>query len=181
MNQEIVEVVEIGDGGIWVEGVQRSACGSCSARAGCGQHTLNKLGRPVRLWVETKSVETKSVETKRVEAKNVETTEIETAGSNTYRVGDQVTLALPSGSLAFSALSLYGLPLIGLVLGAILGNLPDNQGASEVQSMLGAVLGLVLGLGAARWFARRNKSDWQPKIVPGCVGNPQPIEIQTLN
>lgn len=166
MNQEIVEVVEIGDGGIWVEGVQRSACGSCSARAGCGQHTLNKLGRPVRLWVETKKVEA---------------TSLETADNNTYRVGDQVTLALPSGSLAFSALSLYGLPLIGLVLGAILGNLPDNQGASEVQSMLGAVLGLVLGLGAARWFARRNKSDWQPRIVPGCVGNPQPIEIQTLN
>lgn len=150
MNQEIVEVVEIGDGGIWVEGIQRSACGSCSARSGCGQHTLNKLGRPVRLWVET---------------------------LDRYLVGEQVVLALPEGSLAFSALSLYGWPLIGLVIGAVLG----NQGGSEAQSIMVGVMGLIVGLGVARWFARRNKNDWQPSIVPGCVGNPQPIEVQTLN
>lgn len=150
MNQEIVEVVEIGEGGVWVEGIQRSACGSCSARAGCGQHTLSKLGRPVRLWVET---------------------------HDAYSLGNQVVLALPEGSLAFSALSLYGLPLIGLVIGAVLG----NQGGSEAQSMMAGMLGLVIGLGAARLFARRNKDDWQPTIVKECSGHSQAIEINTLD
>lgn len=149
MIQEIVEVVEIGDGGIWVEGMQRSACGSCNARAGCGQHTLSKLGRPVRLWVDT---------------------------LDQFLVGDQVVIALPEGSLAFSALSLYGLPLVGLVIGAILG----NQGGSEAQSMLTGLLGLVIGFGVARWFARRHKTDWQPSIVKGCVGQPEAIKINTL-
>lgn len=150
MNQEIVEVVEIGDGGIWVEGIQRSACGSCNARSGCGQHTLNKLGRPVRLWVET---------------------------LDKHLIGEEVVLALPEGSLAFSALSLYGLPLIGMVIGAVLGNL----GGSETQSMLVGVAGLVVGLGAARLIARRNKDGWQPSIVNGCTGHPQSIEINTLD
>ena len=53
MSQEVVQVVGTGDDGIWVEGVQQSACGACSARAGCGQHTLSKMGKPVRLWVNT--------------------------------------------------------------------------------------------------------------------------------
>jgi len=53
MSQEIVEVIEQGDGGIWVEAVQRSACNSCNARSGCGQHSMSKLGRPMRLWVNT--------------------------------------------------------------------------------------------------------------------------------
>ena len=48
MSQEVVQVVGTGDDGIWVEGVQQSACGACSARAGCGQHTLSKMGKPVR-------------------------------------------------------------------------------------------------------------------------------------
>ena len=82
MSQEVVQVVGTGDDGIWVEGVQQSACGACSARAGCGQHTLSKMGKPVRLWVNT---------------------------ADSFTVGEQVTIMLPSGSLAVSALAMYGL------------------------------------------------------------------------
>jgi len=139
VNQEIVEVVEIGDGGVWVEGIQRSACNSCSARAGCGQHSLSKLGRPVRLWIET---------------------------TDHYQQGDQVILVLPEGSLAFSALSLYGLPLVGLICGALLG----YQGGSDVVSMMSGALGLTLGLLSARMIARRNKEHWQPRIASRCAG-----------
>ena len=138
MNQEIVEVVEIGDGGIWVEGVQQSACGSCSARAGCGQHSLSKLGRPVKLWVVTE---------------------------DHFEVGEQVILALPQGSLAFSALSLYGLPLIGLIAGALLG----YQGGSDLVSVVSGLLGLTLGLLSARWLANHNRDQWQPRISQRCV------------
>ncbi|MEK9711938.1 MAG: SoxR reducing system RseC family protein [Thalassolituus sp.] len=139
MNQEIVEVVEIGDGGIWVEGVQRSACGSCSARAGCGQHSLSKLGRPVRLWVKS---------------------------SQAFQVGQQVVLALPQGSLALSALNMYGLPLIGLIAGAMAGYSTGSEPASVVTGLLGLGAGLLL----ARWIARRREQDWQPQILNQCNG-----------
>lgn len=137
MNQEIVEVVGIGEGGVWVEGIQQSACGSCSARAGCGQHTLSKLGRPVRLWVATDDV---------------------------YQLGQQVVIGLPQGSLAFSALSLYGLPLLGLILGAVAG----FQGGSEPLSMLVGALGMIGGMFAARTLGRRRQQDWQPRVVQSC-------------
>jgi len=139
VNQEIVEVVEIGDGGVWVEGIQQSACGSCSARAGCGQHSLSKLGRPVRLWVES---------------------------TRALQIGEHVTLELPQGSLAVSALSLYGLPLAGLIGGALLG----YQGGSDLVSMLSGMLGLISGMLSARWLASRNRERWQPRILEGCRG-----------
>lgn len=134
MNQEVVQVVGTGDDGIWVEGVQQSACGSCSARSGCGQHTLSKLGRPVRLWVNTK---------------------------DRFTVGEQVTISLPSGSLALSALGIYGLPLVGLIIGAVLG----FQGGSEPQSVMAGGLGLVLGLVAARGLGNRMQQQWQPVVL----------------
>lgn len=134
MSQEVVQVVGTGDDGIWVEGVQQSACGACSARAGCGQHTLSKMGKPVRLWVRT---------------------------NDSFKVGDQVTIMLPSGSLAISALAMYGLPLLGLILGAVIG----FQGGSEPQSLLAGGLGLILGLLAARQLGRKMQSEWQPTVL----------------
>ena len=139
MNQEIVEVVEIGDGGIWVEGVQRSACGSCSARAGCGQHSLSKLGRPVRLWVKSSQV---------------------------FQVGQQVVLSLPQGSLALSALNMYGLPLIGLIAGAMAGYTTGSEPASVITGLIG----LGAGLWLARMIAHRREKDWQPQILNQCNG-----------
>jgi len=94
MTQEIVVVTELGDGGVWVEGVQKSACNSCNARSGCGQHSLSKLGRPMRLWVE---------------------------GGEHLKVGQEVILSMPTSGLAISALLLYGLPLLALIAGASIG------------------------------------------------------------
>ena len=95
MSQEIVEIVEIGEQGVWVEAMQQSACSSCNARSGCGQHSLSKLGRKMRLWVPTE---------------------------RHFSVGEQATLTLPDGSLALSALVLYGLPLLAMMLLAVVGH-----------------------------------------------------------
>lgn len=117
MNQEWVEITGLADGGVWVEGVQRSACGSCSARAGCGQHTLNALSRPLKLWVPA-------------------------AGN--WRVGQQVLLVLPAGGLAKSALLLYGLPLAGLMVAAAAGQLLGGEGAAVVAGGAGLAAGFWL-------------------------------------
>jgi sigma-E factor negative regulatory protein RseC len=140
VNQEIVQVVETGNNGVWVEGIQQSACNSCSARAGCGQHSFSKLGKPVRLWVPT---------------------------GDHFRVGEQVTIQLPSGSLAISALCLYGLPLIGLIIGAVIG----YQGGSEPQSLLAGALGLVGGLLLARKLGQKMQGQWQPRVLKNAPVN----------
>ena len=68
---------------------------------------------------------------------------------------------LPSGSLAVSALAMYGLPLLGLILGAVIG----FQGGSEPQSLLAGGLGLVLGLLGARQLGKKMQAEWQPTVL----------------
>ncbi|WP_430459612.1 SoxR reducing system RseC family protein [Thalassolituus sp. LLYu03] len=136
MSQEIVRIIEVADGGVWVEAVQRSACGSCNARSGCGQHSLSKLGRPMRLWVP---------------------------GGEGLKAGQDVVLEMPSGSLALSALLLYGLPLLGLIVGATLG-----QKGGDLMSGLGAVAGLSAGFLSAKVMSGHFRSRWTPKLLPGC-------------
>lgn len=137
MNQEMVEVTALADGGVWVEATQRSACGSCQARAGCGQHSLSQLGRPLKLWVPV---------------------------SGDFRVGQQVLLILPRGSLAASAMVLYGLPLLLLLPGAGIGQWLGGDGMA---ALLGAA-GLIGGFWGGRIIARHFASRWQPKIESGC-------------
>lgn len=137
MSQEVVEIVEIADGGVWVEAMQRSACSSCNARSGCGQHSLSKLGRKMRLWVATEK---------------------------SFQIGQQATLTLPDGSLAMSALALYGIPLIGMLTGAIGGHLS----VGEIGSVIGGLAGLVAGFFAARKVADAKKDDWQPQFRDAC-------------
>lgn len=133
MNQEWVTVSAIADGGVWVESLQRSACDSCNARSGCGQRTLANIGRTVRLWVPT---------------------------NNIYQVGQQVRLQLPSGGLALSALLLYGVPLLMLLVLAAVG-----QTLGEFYAIASGTLGLVVGLMLSRKLTQIYKHLWQPKIL----------------
>ena len=128
MSQEVVAVVEQGEGGIWVEATQRSACGSCNARSGCGQHSLSKLGRPMRLWIPT---------------------------DRNYQVGDQVILSLPQGGLALSALVLYGLPLVGLIAGAILGQRLGTDLLSALVGIAGLGIGFVVAKKLSEQFTKQ--------------------------
>src|SRR5690554_1804861 len=95
MSQEWVTVKQIEPGGIWVESLQRSACDSCNARSGCGQRTLSQLGKPIRLWIPSEE---------------------------TFQIGQQVLVELPTGGLALSSLMLYGLPWSLLLLLPCWGN-----------------------------------------------------------
>ncbi|MAD44190.1 MAG: hypothetical protein CMI02_19170 [Oceanospirillaceae bacterium] len=127
MTQEIVVVTGLGDGGVWVEGVQKSACNSCNARSGCGQHSLSKLGRPMRLWVE---------------------------GGSDLKVGQEVVLSMPSGGLAMSALLLYGLPLLTLLAGAAAGQLYGDLMA-VAGGLAGLAGGFLLARNISRHFQDR--------------------------
>jgi sigma-E factor negative regulatory protein RseC len=131
---ERAQVVAVEPGGVWVEAVQRSSCGSCQARSGCGQKALSDLGRPMKLWVACEG--------------------------HALHAGDDVMLQLPAGGLATSALVMYVLPLLCMLVAAILAG-----GLGELASVLAAVLGLALGFLASRQLARRLAHNWTPSIV----------------
>lgn len=138
MNQEWVTVSKVESGGIWVESLQRSACDTCNAQAGCGQRTLSQLGKPIRLWI---------------------------ASDEHFSVGQQVLVELPNGGLAASALLMYGIPLITLLIAALFGQLLEN----DVLATIIGLLGLVIGLYISRRMTQHYKHWWQPKVLPNCI------------
>lgn len=139
MIEEQVVITAISNDGAWVEGIQQSACGSCSAKAGCGQHAMRQLGRKVTLWLPLQEI-------------------------NEFSVGQQVVVGLPEGAILRSTLVLYGLPLIALVLGAIIG----HYGAGEIGSIISSVFAMVLGFQLARHWSHKNQQHWQPHFIRHC-------------
>lgn len=135
MNTERATVVEHDTCGIWIEAVQQSACASCQSRQGCGQQALNKLGKPMRLWIET---------------------------DQRPAIGREVAVTIPSGGLAISALILYGLPIVASLIFAVFANLLVS--GHDLSTAIGAGLGLILGLTTARYSAKRWCYLWQPTL-----------------
>ena len=136
-NQEWVSIVAVEDEGIWVESMQKSACGRCSAQAGCGQRALNQFGRSLSLWVPLTQDMPKS----------------------SLHVGQSVLLTLPKGGLIFSAWVLYGVPLFSMLMATLVG-----QHFSERVAILLAFLGLGVGIVLSRWLSQRWQSRWQPSF-----------------
>jgi len=114
MIEERVVVLSCEKQGAWVEGIQQSACGACSAKAGCGQHALSQLGKKVKLWLST---------------------------DEPLKAGEQIVIGLPEGALAKSALALYGIPLIALASGAVLGQLLWGEPGAMAVGVVALVAG----------------------------------------
>ncbi|SDJ56540.1 SoxR reducing system RseC family protein [Microbulbifer yueqingensis] len=130
MHEERGRVVAIEAGSIWVETIQRSACGGCSARSGCGTGLLGDfLSRSTRIRVDLNSWDKAHV-----------------------ALNDTAIIGIPERALSTGALLAYILPLIFLLLGALAG----DALAGEAGAIAGAVAGLLGGAGAIRWHGRRN-------------------------
>lgn len=127
MLQAVGRVAAIDRDTLWIEVSRSSACGSCSARRGCGQSLLSAHAA-----------------TQRVAARRGAAVVDES-----FAVGDAVALALPDGALLEAALRAWFLPLLLLVAGLLLG---DALGAGG--SVRGAAVGGALGLGGG-WLGLR--------------------------
>ena len=146
MIEEQVIVTSITAKGAWVEGIKQSACGSCSAKVGCGQHTMSQLGRKVSLWLAFEAT-----------AHN--------QWQRNLQLGQQIVVGLPEGAILKSTLVLYGVPLFTLVLGAVLGNFFRGEAGAIITSMLFMLLGFKL----ARYWSEQNKQHWQPHFIRHCA------------
>ncbi|MFO7706520.1 MAG: SoxR reducing system RseC family protein [Halopseudomonas sp.] len=140
MIEEQGRVVSCEPGAAWVETVRRSTCGSCQARAGCGQALLQRLGAGARQGY------------------------IRVLSDQPLQVGDQVLIGLPENAVVNASLCMYMLPLVGLFSAAVVA---DNAGLTEPWIILFAFVGLASGFAGVRWYAWRQRSnpDLQARIL----------------
>lgn len=117
--EEKVQVLGVESEYLWVEGVQRSACHTCSAQHGCGQSVLAKLtARPVRLQIS-----------------------LDGRDARFFQVGQHVTIGIADHVVVRGSLLIYLLPLLLLLLGIWLGERAfGNELATGICGLL-ALLG----------------------------------------
>jgi sigma-E factor negative regulatory protein RseC len=139
---ETGRIVSLEAEGVWVETIQKTACGSCKAEKGCGQSLLSKLdGHTAYIWVL-----------------------LDGRDSAQYRVGDEIQIGIPEEVVAKGSLLVYLVPVISLV---VLTALAHNYFAHELLTTLAGFTGLILGGFIVRWHSWRTRFDreLQPVLV----------------
>lgn len=139
---ETGRIAAIEQQGLWVETIQRSACGSCQAQKGCGQSLLAKFGASASyLWVL-----------------------LDGRDSTSYQIGNEVRIGVPEDVIAKGSLFVYMVPLLTMIAATVIAH---QQLASDAVSVLCALGGLLLGAAIVRWYSYRNRFDSrvQPVLV----------------
>jgi len=160
-NVESGRVVAIESESIWVETVQQSTCQACSQKSSCGTYTLSK-------WSPGK--------------RNQVRVPLGDFSDQDVQLGDYVQIKINDGVVLKSALIVYMLPLVAMMLGAVL---LHQWCRSELAAVLGAFVGLGLGFVIVRWHAMVNKHN--PELQPLLVGveNPTncyiPVKVTELS
>jgi sigma-E factor negative regulatory protein RseC len=116
-------VVDVKPGVAWVETVRQSACGHCESAGSCGTSVLAKLfGAPrSRLRIDD---------------------------AQGLRLGEQVVIGIPDGTLVRASFVAYLIPLLVLIAAA---GLATRLGAGEGAVALTGLAGLGIGL----WLSGR--------------------------
>lgn len=123
MIEESGTVIARVGGQVWVRTIRRSTCGQCQARHGCGQGALASLsdGRANQLRM--------------VNAINAD-------------VGDTVIVGIGERQLLMASALVYGMPLLGLLLGALAGGWVGP--GQDLSTLIGGALGAGLSFAGVR-------------------------------
>ena len=143
----------------WVETRQNTACGSCAAKAGCGQGVLNNLFSGKRHYI-------------RVDA---------SALDEPVHVHDEVELAIAEHVMLKGSLWVYLLPMVMMVAGAMAGQ-QLWPASGDPATIGGAASGFALALLLVRLHAvlHRNNPAYQPVLhrVVTRGGSTIPVDVQ---
>ena len=140
MIEEPGRVVAVEPGAVWVETQRKSTCSGCSARNGCGQGLMDRLG--VR---EKRGL-------------------IRALSERHLQVGDSVIIGIREDILLRGALLVYLFPLIGLFAAALLAS---QLSASEPYVILAGLGGFLLAWLLVRARSQRVAGDCalQPVVL----------------
>lgn len=145
MLTETGRVVAIERDCLWVEMIQRSSCGSCALKKGCGHSLLEQVGasRSHRLRVLLQDIPAEH-----------------------FAINDQVVVSIPEHVLVQGALIVYLLPLLCLLAGALAAS---QLWQSDAFVVAGSVLGFAIGMCFVKTHAwiTKHKPEHQPVILPG--------------
>ncbi len=146
MVEECGRVVAVENSGVWVATLSRTGCGRCDQPGGCGRQSLFRLFGQRQHHVLAHIVDGETDENARA-----------------LTAGDSVTIGIPEGLLLRASLTLYLLPLLGLLAGALAGHGWAGESASILLGLVGVATGFVL----ARWVARTHLQDeaWHPVVL----------------
>lgn len=117
----------------WQQGIatlrceQRSGCSGCQSSSSCGTRVLNKLGPQV-------------------------IHDLQISVEHPLSVGQRVELGIPESGVLLSALLVYLVPLLGILL---FSSLFYYLIGSDLAAIAGAAIGGVLGFLAAHFYARK--------------------------
>ena len=155
---ETGRVLSVAPNGLWVETLQRSACGSCQAQKGCGHSALAKLGESASsVWVL-----------------------LDGKPSSHFKIGDQVQIGIPDNLLVTGALVVYMVPLLALIMATFIA---QYFALRDALVALSALIGLLLGGSLVRYYSYIKRFD--PRLQPVLVDGASPscrqvIETETL-
>jgi sigma-E factor negative regulatory protein RseC len=140
MIEESGRVVAVDGHEVWIETIRKSACSGCSARSGCGQGVLSKLGNNQRGHIRLHT-------------------------DLGLQVGDEVVLGLPEQAFIRSSFLAYGLPLVVLIAMVLVAD--KLLALAEPWVILSAIVGLGVGFAVVRLLSRlaEHRADFQPVIV----------------
>ena len=141
---ENATVVAVESDALWVEAVQKSACGTCIAQKGCGTRVLSKLtGKTSRVRVLASADHLQ-----------------------TLCPGQSVTIGIPEDVVVGASLLVYLLPLMGSLMGLWL-----MAPISDIASVLGATVGLFTGGALVSLHSRKtmNNPHLNPVLYEYCT------------
>ena len=139
MIEETAIVVDVGEQHILLQTQRKSACQSCSVKAGCGTSTLSKVvGKRSSQFTVNKTFD--------------------------VVVGDEVIVAVDENALVHGSLLMYLFPLIFMMISGILAEIVF---ANELVTILSVVVGFVFAMVMVRFVlsGSRLKSSVQPHLI----------------
>ena len=142
MIEEEAVVAQIEAGRIWVEKARQSACSASCAQSCATRAVADYLG-------ETK-------------------VRIAVLSPIEVRPGDRVVIGIGEDALIKGSLSIYLIPLIGLLAGAILGTAMGGSffsGATDASAMVGGLLGLIGTLTFLKFVSVLPHNKLQPVVL----------------
>ena len=151
MVEEKAVVVAVEEDAVWVETQRKAACDSCAVNKGCGTAVLSKVlgNKHSRLRALTRDL--------------------------SLRVGDEVVIGLQEHALLRGSMTVYGVPLMLMMLGALLADYAGRQWfghSSDLMDITFGIAGFLAGLAWLRGYSTRIAHDPRYQAVVMRVSTP---------